>query len=293
MIHILYDGDILLRAMFATKLPPHIAVQTMLKIKDREIREARRYFKEFNRTDPKFYFCISLNRGFRTVLFPYYKAQRINTYARNWIEFKNECVKILYAFKVNIVSSMVFECDDLISIIASNLVEDERNKVMIISVDKDFLQIPKLVVKQKKKTGIKYIETDVKSSMKCLAKQFLLGDRIDNIPGIPKVGTVTADKILEGVELKTLYQVYEFVKDVYKEHGLLFYFPSNLVLLRMLTKYNVPLKELAKVLEFNCLKPEHTIDDWNKVPFLKQIFKLVNNINQFRTEAYQRKGKLP
>lgn len=293
MIHILYDGDILLRAMFATKLPPHIAVQTMLKIKDREIREARRYFKEFNRTDPKFYFCISLNRGFRTVLFPYYKAQRINTYARNWIEFKNECVKILYAFKVNIVSSMVFECDDLISIIASNLVEDERNKVMIISVDKDFLQIPKLVVKQKKKTGIKYIETDVKSSMECLAKQFLLGDRIDNIPGIPKVGTVTADKILEGVELKTLYQVYEFVKDVYKEHGLLFYFPSNLVLLRMLTKYNVPLKELAIVLEFNCLKPEHTIDDWNKVPFLKQIFKLVNNINQFRTEAYQRKGRLP
>ena len=92
MIHILYDGDILLRAMFATKLPPHIAVQTMLKIKDREIREARRYFKEFNRLEPKFYFCISLNRGFRTVLFPYYKAQRINAYARNWIEFKNECL---------------------------------------------------------------------------------------------------------------------------------------------------------------------------------------------------------
>ena len=36
MIHILYDGDILLRAMFATKLPPHVAVQTMLKIKNRE-----------------------------------------------------------------------------------------------------------------------------------------------------------------------------------------------------------------------------------------------------------------
>ena len=293
MIHILYDGDILLRAMFATKLPPHVAVTTMLKIKDREIREAKRYFKEFNRVDPKFYFCISLNRGFRTVLFPYYKAQRINTYARNWIEFKNECLKILQAFKVNIVSSMVFECDDLISIIASNLVEDSRNNVMIISVDKDFLQIPKLVVKQKKKTGIKYIKTTVDYSMKQLAKQFLLGDRIDNIPGIPKVGTVTADKILENVELKTLYQVYEFIKSVYKEHGLLFYYPSNMVLLRMLTKYNVPLKDLAKVLEFDCLNPEHTINDWNQVPFLKQIFKLINNINQFRTEAYQRKGRLP
>lgn len=293
MIHILYDGDILLRAMFATKLPPHVAVTTMLKIKDREIREAKRYFKEFNRVDPKFYFCISLNRGFRTVLFPYYKAQRINTYAKNWIEFKNECLKILQAFKVNIVSSMVFECDDLISIIASNLVEDSRNNVMIISVDKDFLQIPKLVVKQKKKTGIKYIKTTVDYSMKQLAKQFLLGDRIDNIPGIPKVGTVTADKILENIELKTLYQVYEFIKDVYKEHGLLFYYPSNMVLLRMLTKYNVPLKDLAKVLEFDCLNPEHTINDWNQVPFLKQIFKLINNINQFRTEAYQRKGKLP
>lgn len=292
MIHILYDGDILLRAMFATKLAPHIAVQTMLKIKDREIREAKRYFGEYNRVDPKFYFCISLNRGFRTVLFPYYKAQRINSYARNWIEFKNECIKILQAFRVNIVASMVFECDDLISIIASNLVEDERNKVMIISCDKDFLQIPKLTIKSKKKNGIKLIKTTVESSMHELAKQFLLGDRIDNIPGVPKVGLVTAEKILEDKKLKTLYEVYEFIKDVYKEHGLLFYFPSNLVLLRMLTKYNVPLKDLAKVLEFNCLHPEHTINDWTEIPFLVKIFKYINNINDFRTQGYTRKGKL-
>ena len=293
MIHILYDGDILLRAMFATKLPPHVAVQTMLKIKDREIREARRYYKEFNRVDPKFYFCISLNRGFRTVLFPYYKAQRINAYARNWIEFKNECVKILQAFHVNIVASMVFECDDLISIIASNLVEDERNKVMIISCDKDFLQIPKLTIKSKKTNGIKLIETTIESSMHELAKQFLLGDRIDNIPGVPKVGIVTAEKILKDQKLLKLYDVYEFIKGVYKEHGLMFYFPSNLVLLRMLTKYNVPLKDLAKVLEFDCLHPEHTINDWKEIPFLQKIFKYINNINQFRTEGYNRKDKLP
>ena len=293
MIHILYDGDILLRSMFATKLPPHIAVQTMLKIKDREIREAKRYFKEYNRLDPKFYFCISLNRGFRTVLFPYYKAQRINSYAKNWLEFKNECLKILQAFRVTIVSSMVFECDDLISIIASNLVEDERNNVMIISCDKDFLQIPKLTIKSKKKNGIKLIKTTVESSMHELAKQFLLGDRIDNIPGIPKVGVVTAEKILEGHKLTSLWQVYEFIKDVYKEHGLLFYYSSNLVLLRMLTKYNVPLKDLAKVLEFDCLNPKLTIQDHIKIPFLNRIFKYINNINQFRTESYNRKGKLP
>lgn len=293
MIHILYDGDILLRSMFATKLSPHIAVQTMLKIKDREIREAKRYFKEYNRLDPKFYFCISLNRGFRTVLFPYYKAQRINSYAKNWLEFKNECLKILQAFRVTIVSSMVFECDDLISIIASNLVEDERNNVMIISCDKDFLQIPKLTIKSKKKNGIKLIKTTVESSMHELAKQFLLGDRIDNIPGIPKVGVVTAEKILEGHKFTSLWQVYEFIKDVYKEHGLLFYYSSNLVLLRMLTKYNVPLKDLAKVLEFDCLNPKLTIQDHIKIPFLNRIFKYINNINQFRTESYNRKGKLP
>ena len=293
MIHILYDGDILLRSMFATKLPPHIAVQTMLKIIDREIREAKRYFKEYNRLDPKFYFCISLNRGFRTILFPYYKAQRINSYAKNWLEFKNECLKILQAFRVTIVSSMVFECDDLISIIASNLVEDEQNNIMIISCDKDFLQIPKLTIKSKKKNGIKLIKTTVESSMHELAKQFLLGDRIDNIPGIPKVGVVTAEKILEGHKLTSLWQVYEFIKDVYKEHGLLFFFPSNLVLLRMLTKYNVPLKDLAKVLEFDCLNPKLTIQDYTKIPFLNRIFKYINNINQFRTESYNRKGKLP
>lgn len=293
MIHILYDGDILLRALFAKQLPPHVAVQVILRVKDREIREARRYFKDYSRIPVKFYFCISMNRGFRTCLFPYYKAQRTNKYSEQWTTFKSEIIKILYAFHLNVVSSMVFECDDLISIIASNLVEVSTNKVMIISCDKDFLQIPKLTIKSKKRNGIKLIETTVESSMHELAKQFLLGDRIDNIPGVPKVGYATAEKILEGKNLKNLYQVYEFVKSVYKEHGLMFYFPSNMVLLRMLTKYNVPLKDLAKVLEFDCLHPEHTIDDHTEIPFLNKIFTSMERINQFRTEAYQRKGKLP
>lgn len=293
MIHILYDGDILLRALFAKQLPPHVAVQVILRVKDREIREARRYYKDYSRIPVKFYFCISMNRGFRTCLFPYYKAQRTNKYSEQWTTFKNEIIKILYAFHFNVVSSMVFECDDLISIIASNLVEVSTNKVMIISCDKDFLQIPKLTIKSKKRNGIKLIETTVESSMHELAKQFLLGDRIDNIPGVPKVGYATAEKILEGKNLKNLYQVYEFVKSVYKEHGLMFYFPSNMVLLRMLTKYNVPLKDLAKVLEFDCLHPEHTIDDHTEIPFLNKIFTSMERINQFRTEAYQRKGKLP
>ena len=293
MIHILYDGDILLRALFAKQLPPHVAVQVILRVKDREIREARRYYKDYSRIPVKFYFCISMNRGFRTCLFPYYKAQRTNKYSDQWTAFKNEIIKILYAFHLNVVSSMVFECDDLISIIASNLVEVPANKVIIISCDKDFLQIPKLTIKSKKCNGIKLIETTVESSMHELAKQFLLGDRIDNIPGVPKVGYVTAEKILEGKNLKNLYQVYEFVKSIYKEHGLMFYFPSNMVLLRMLTKYNVPLKDLAKVLEFDCLHPEHTIDDHTEIPFLNKIFTSMERINQFRTEAYQRKGKLP
>lgn len=293
MIHILYDGDILLRALFAKQLPPHVAVQVILRVKDREIREARRHFKDYSRIPVKFYFCISMNRGFRTCLFSYYKAQRTNKYSDQWTVFKNEVIKVLYAFHLNVVSSMVFECDDLISIIASNLVEVQTNKVMIISCDKDFLQIPKLTIKSKKRNGIKMIETTVESSMHELAKQFLLGDRIDNIPGVPKVGYATAEKILEGKNLKNLYQVYEFVKSIYKEHGLMFYFPSNVVLLRMLTKYNVPLKDLAKVLEFDCLHPEHTIDDHTEIPFLNKIFTSIERINQFRTETYQRKGKLP
>lgn len=293
MIHILYDGDILLRGLFAKQLPPHVAAQVVLKVRDREVREARRYYKDFTRTPVKFYFCISMNRGFRTCLFPYYKAQRSNKLSNQWLAFKEETINQLYAFRLSIVSSMVFECDDLISILASNLVEDDKNNVMIISCDKDFLQIPKLTIKSKKKNGTKLIKTTVESSMYELAKQFLLGDRIDNIPGVPHVGVVTAEKILEGKNLKNLYQVYEFVKSVYKEHGLIFYFPSNMVLLRMLTKYNVPLKDLARVLERDCLNPEHTIEDHTEIPFLKKIFKYMNNINQFRTEAYQRKGKLP
>jgi len=288
MIHLLYDGDIILRALFSKRLAPHVAINIMLKIKDREIREARRYYKEYNRVPVKFYFCISLNRGFRTLLFPYYKAQRSNKYSNEFTAFKNECIKLLQAFHITLVASEVFECDDLISIIASNLVEDKKNNVMIISCDKDFLQIPKLTVKSKKKTGIKYIRTTVEMAMKSLAKQFLLGDRIDNIPGVPKVGVVTAEKLLQDVELKTLKDVYKFVKDIYREHGMIFYFPSNLMLLRLLTKYNVPLKDLATVLEFDCLHPVNTIHDHTKIPFLNRVFKTISNINEYRTLKYNK-----
>ena len=163
---------------------------------------------------------------------------------------------------------------------------------MIISCDKDFLQIPKLTIKSKKKTGIKYIDTTVESSMKSLAKQFLLGDRIDNIPGVPHVGTITADKMLEDKQFKSLKEVYSFIKDVYREHNLLFYFPSNMMLLRLLTKYNVPLKELATVLEYDCLNCEHSIEDHTLIPYLNRVFTHIERINNYRTEAYNRQGKL-
>ena len=54
----------------------------------------------------------------------------------------------------------------------------------------------------------------------------------------------------------------------------------------LIEKYNIPIDEYLR----RCVKQ---INDWKEIPFLQKIFKYINNINQFRTEGYNRKGKLP
>lgn len=94
------------------------------------------------------------------------------------------------------------EADDLIAIRATELGEDG---CIIISIDKDFNQVPGWhynFVKQDK-----YYVT-AQDGLRFFYKQILTGDRVDNIIGIKGVGEVKATKMLEDAKTeKELFAV--------------------------------------------------------------------------------------
>lgn len=81
------------------------------------------------------------------------------------------------------------EADDDISIEATRLGEES----IIVSIDKDFLQVPgwhyNFVKKEKK-----YVSPE--EGMRFFYKQILMGDSADNIKGMPRVGAVRSEKML-------------------------------------------------------------------------------------------------
>jgi 5'-3' exonuclease len=82
------------------------------------------------------------------------------------------------------------EADDAIAIKATEL----DHKAIICSLDKDFKQIPCPMYDytKKKLNAFKPVE-----AMRWLYKQALMGDRVDNIPGIHGIGPKKADKIID------------------------------------------------------------------------------------------------
>lgn len=82
------------------------------------------------------------------------------------------------------------EADDAIAIKATEL----DHKAIICSLDKDFKQVPCPMYDYTKK---KMKPTTPEDAIRWLYKQALMGDRVDNIPGIHGIGPKTADKIID------------------------------------------------------------------------------------------------
>ena len=82
------------------------------------------------------------------------------------------------------------EADDAIAIKATEL----DHNAIICSLDKDFKQVPCSMYDYTKKNLNAFKEDD---AMRWLYKQALMGDRVDNIPGIHGIGPKKADKIID------------------------------------------------------------------------------------------------
>ena len=142
-------------------------------------------------------------RNERKDFFSDYKGNRSNDTAPHQ---NNEKIKeFLYTLGIPSFFPRKLEADDVIAYLAESL---EGSKV-IISVDKDFLQlINKSVIVydpiRKKETNTANFNLNVGcEQVNFMTIKCLMGDKSDNVPGIPKFGKVKQKKYMEGTVVLT------------------------------------------------------------------------------------------
>ena len=131
--------------------------------------------------------------------------------------------EVLQAMGVLIMEQAGLEADDILGTMAK-AAEKEGMEVSLVSGDRDLLQIAsdhiKIRIPKTKggKTEVKdYYAKDVIAEYQVDPIQFidlkaLMGDASDNIPGVPKIGQKTAEKLM--VEYGSLDQIYEHVEEI-------------------------------------------------------------------------------
>ncbi|GAB2222021.1 hypothetical protein Drorol1_Dr00013218 [Drosera rotundifolia] len=143
--------------------------------------------------------------NFRHTLYPEYKSNRPPTpdTVVQGLQYLKASIK---AMSVNVIEVPGVEADDVIATLAARSIED-GHKVRIVSPDKDFFQIlsPSLRLLRIAPRGREMISFGMEEFAAKYGtlepSQFvdvmaLVGDRCDNIPGVPGIGDVLAVRLI-------------------------------------------------------------------------------------------------
>ncbi|MFC3040085.1 DNA polymerase I [Virgibacillus xinjiangensis] len=168
--------------------------------------------------------------------------------------------EVLDAFSIPHYQLEQYEADDIIGTLSTVEKEDDWN-VTVISGDKDLLQLTSdQVTVSLTKKGISEVERYTPAFMKekmdiapdqIIDLKALMGDKSDNIPGVPGVGEKTAVKLLK--QFGTLEGIYDHIEEVsgkklkeklttYKDEAFL---SKDLVTIKRDSPITVEPKELA------------------------------------------------
>ena len=155
--------------------------------------------------------------NFRNKIYPEYKMNRGDTPEDLIPQFEliRKCVK---AFNIPQLELEGYEADDIIATY-TNLAKDEKIPSLIISSDKDLMQLVDNKVQmldpiKNKLIGInEVIEKFGVEPNKVIQVQALTGDKIDNIPGAPGIGPKTAAELIKTYDdIEKLIKNYKQIK---------------------------------------------------------------------------------
>lgn len=162
------------------------------------------------------YMIVAFDKGktFRHNEYSEYKGGRIETPDELKLQFP-VAKELLEAMGIKYYEIDNYEADDIIGTFAEYCNKDERYEGLIISSDKDLLQLISDDVEMKllkQKDYIRYNKTSFIEEYgitpdKIVDLKALMGDSSDNIPGVKGIGEKTALKLLR--EYKSLDGIYE------------------------------------------------------------------------------------
>nr|WP_314290304.1 DNA polymerase I [uncultured Capnocytophaga sp.] len=154
------------------------------------------------------YFAVAFDKGgsiARTELFPDYKANREETpeAIRLAVPYIHE---ILTALHIPIIEKEGYEADDIIGTLAKQA-EKQDFEVYMVTPDKDYAQLvsdnifmyrPPRGGNDIEIWGVKEVQEkfEVQDPLQVIDFLGMMGDAVDNIPGLPGVGEKTAKKLL-------------------------------------------------------------------------------------------------
>ena len=133
--------------------------------------------------------AIKGNNNFRKKIYGPYKNNR----KKELTEQEKEFFEYTYNYLEDswgAIPAEGMEADDLLAI------WNTEEPGVIVSVDKDLLQVPGLHFNTRKK---EYINMTEDNASLLLHTQVLMGDSVDNIPGLKGIGKVKASKLMENI----------------------------------------------------------------------------------------------
>lgn len=169
--------------------------------------------------------------NFRKILDTNYKANRKSSGMPSVLTQLHDYVTQTY----NSVSKYSLETDDLVATYWNNIAEEDgRDTVIIVSIDKDYKQLPALIYNYHYKHRCVY-DIEPVEALYNFYEQMIIGDSIDNVNYCKGYGKKYAEKLLK--DCTSHYQftkkVYELFTTIYKSKAKLKYIQCyNLLKLR-------------------------------------------------------------
>lgn len=163
--------------------------------------------------------AFDIGKTFRHEKYDYYKGKRDNTPDELKEQFP-VAKQILTAMNIKYFELQGYEADDIIGTFSKKCEQDDDFKALIVSSDKDLLQLITDQTEVKLLKTKDYIRMDYKTfydtygiePIKMIDLKALMGDASDNIPGVKGIGEKTALKLL--TTYGSLSSIYEHIDEI-------------------------------------------------------------------------------
>ena len=163
--------------------------------------------------------AFDIGKNFRKEKYDFYKEGRNKT-PQELIDQMPVARDILKAMGIKYFELEPYEADDIIGTISKMTEEDPDAYTLIVSSDKDLLQLVSDETEMKllkQKDYIRYVRSSFKEEygiepIRIIDLKGLSGDPSDNIPGVQGVGDKTALKLLQDYE--SVEGIYEHIDDI-------------------------------------------------------------------------------